>query len=362
VQEKGDQPVNQYSTKFFLGMDLSDQTNQICVIDRDGSIVDSHSIPNTISDLNAFLDRFDVPHKVLVALEAGTHSPWISHLLEARGFRVLVGNARKLRAIWDTDNKSDERDAQLLARIARFDSALLYPIRHRSRCAHMDLTLIKGRDALVRCRTSLINFLRGIAKTAGARLPSCSAPSFAQKAPEHIPKDLLPAAVHPLRMIEQLSKQIRQLDSQIERLCTEKYPETTALREIAGVGPVTALSFVLTLEDPNRFEKSRDVGPYLGLVPKRDQSGQSDKPLAISKAGNGYLRRLLVGSAHYILGPFGPQCHLRHYGMRIASRGGKAAKRKATVAVARKLAVLMHHLWKNNAAYDPCYQHRAKAA
>ena len=140
------------------------------------------------------------------------------------------------------------------------------------------------------------------------------------------------------------------------------YPETLTLREITGVGPVTALAYVLTLEDPTRFNKSRDVGPYLGLTPKRDQSGKTDKALSISKAGNTYLRRLLVGSAHYILGPFGPDCDLRRYGTRIASRGGKAAKRKAVVAVARKLAVLMHQLWKNKATYDPFYKNCLKAA
>jgi len=135
-----------------------------------------------------------------------------------------------------------------------------------------------------------------------------------------------------------------------------------ALRKIAGVGPVTALAYVLTLEDPHRFKKSRDVGPYLGLIPKRDQSGNTDKPLSITKAGNGYLRRLLVNCAQYILGPFGPDCELRRYGLRIASRGGKVAKRKAAVAVARKLAVMMHHIWKNKTTYEPFYQSYLKAA
>lgn len=354
--------MSKYSIEFFIGMDLGDKKDQICVIDPEGSIMDTASIPNTISGLNEYFDRFDTPHKVLVAVETGTHSPWISHLLKARRFHILVGNARKLRAIWDTDNKYDDRDAEMLARIARFDPQLLYPIHHRSRAAHMDLALIKGRDALVRCRSNLINFLRGITKTAGHRLPSCSADAFARSVADHIPKELLAAAVPCLNTIDELTRKIRQYDRHIEQLCAEAYPETMTLRQISGVGPITALSYILTIEEPNRFRKSRDVGPYLGLTPKRNQSGQTDKHLSITKAGNAYLRRLLAGSAQYILGPFGPDCHLRRYGMRIASKGGKAAKRKAVIAVARKLAVLMHCLWKNNASYNPWYHNCEKAA
>jgi transposase len=226
----------------------------------------------------------------------------------------------------------------------------------------MDLSIVKGRDALVRCRTSLINFVRGSCKTAGARLPSCSADAFAKKVIEHIPKDLLAATIPCVNTILELTQKIRHLDSQIEALCDEAYAETIRLRQIKGVGPVTALAYVLTLEEPHRFKKSRDVGPYLGLVPKRDQSGCSDKPLSITKAGNIYLRRLLVGSAQYILGPFGPDCDLRRHGLRISSRGGKLAKRKAVVAVARKLAVMMHHIWKNKTDYNPFYQSYLKAA
>jgi transposase len=354
--------MSNYSTKIFIGIDLGDIENQICIIDHNGDIVEKTPIKNTITGINTFFDRFDSPRQVLVAVETGTHSPWISQLLKARGFRVLVGNARKLRLIWDSTTKNDDRDAEMLARIARFDAKLLGPIRHRSRAAHMDLALLKARDALVRCRTSLINFVRGSCKTAGTRLPSCSADAFAKTVIEHIPKDLLAATVPCVNTIRELTQKIRQCDVQIEALCQKGYPETLALRQIAGIGPVTALAYVLTLEDPHRFKKSRDVGPYLGLIPKRDQSGSTDKPLSITKAGNTYLRRLLVNCAQYILGPFGPDCDLRRYGMRIASRSGKVAKRKAAVAVARKLAVMMHHIWKNKTVYDPFYQSYLKAA
>ena len=359
---KARKPVVKYSIDLFVGIEFGDLSNQICILNRDGAVLETASIDNTVSGINMFFDRFALPQKVLVAVETGTHSPWISQVLRARGFRVLVGNARKLRLIWNSTNKNDERDAQMLARIARFDPDLLSPVHHRSRSAHMDLALLKARDALVRCRTSLINFVRGTSKTAGVRLPSCSADAFAKTVIEQIPKDLLSAALPCINSIADLTRKIHHLDGQIEALCTEGYPETLALRDIAGVGPLTALGYVLTLEDPHRFKKSRDVGPYLGLTPKRDQSGQSDKPLSITKAGNRYLHRLLVNASKYTLGPFGPECDLRRYGMRIASRGGKVAKRKAVVAVARKLAVLMHHLWKNKTGYDPYYQCQLKAA
>ena len=116
---------------------------------------------------------------------------------------------------------------------------------------------------------------------------------------------------------------------------------------------MTALAYLLTLEEPGRFEQSRSVGAYVGLTPRRDQSGQTDKQLRITQCGDGYLRQLLVTSSHYILGPFGPDSDLRRYGLRIAERGGKNAKKRAVVAVARKLAVLLHHLWKTGVDYEP---------
>ena len=147
----------------------------------------------------------------------------------------------------------------------------------------------------------------------------------------------------------------KEQDRQIREACG-RYPETQWLLQVQGVGPVTALAYVLTLEEPTRFEKSRTVGAFLGLTPRRDQSGQSDKQLPITKAGNTYLRQLLVNCAHYIMGPFAQDSDLRRYGERIASRGGKNAKKRAVVAVARKLAVLLHRLWQDQSTYQPLYK------
>ena len=348
-------------TEVFVGIDLGDKSNDVAIVDGAGELTKMTSVKNTIEAMNDFFDQFDELGKVTVAIETGTHSPWMSHLVQARGCQVFVGNARKLRMIWNRTNKHDKQDAKMLARIARFDPKLLEPICHRSRAAQMDLAVLKSRDALVRSRTRLIQFVRSIVKSAGNRLPACSAPAFANAVMKEIPTDLLPATVPCLNMIATLTKDIRSLDRQIENLCKESYAtETAILQQISGVGPVTSLAYVLTLEEPSRFAKSRDVGPFLGLTPKRDQSGETDKPLSISKAGNAYLRRLLIGSANYILGPFGPDCELRRCGERIASRGGKVAKRKASVAVARKLAVVMHQLWKSHGQYDPFYNAKIK--
>jgi len=337
-------------TTVTIGMDLGDRKHQICVLDEAAGKVAEVTIDNTATALRKYFRPYA---GALVAMETGTHSPWISRLLGSLGCRVLVGNSRKLRAIWNSPNKSDLHDAEMLARIARFDPQLLYPVQHRSEQAHADLERIKARDALVRCRRSLINHVRGAVKAFGVRLPACSAESFAGRVKPQVPKVLAEAIAPLLETTERLTEQIRDYDRQVATISRARYTCSERLQQVSGVGPLTALAYVLTLEEPQRFEKSRAVGAYLGLTPKRDQSGQTDKQLHISRAGNGYLRQLLVTSSHYILGPFGPDSDLRRYGLRIAERGGKNAKKRAVVAVARKLSVLLHYLWKTGADYVP---------
>lgn len=340
-----------------IGMDMGDKIHRICVMDDEGAIQHRGSVFNAGEAIRDFFSDYEPS---LFAIEAGTHSAWVSRLLEAMGHEVLVGNPRKLRAIWGADIKTDERDAEMLARIARFDRALLSPIRHRSEAAHADLSIIKARDMLVRTRTKLVAHIRGAVKATGERVPSCSAESFHRKGMGHIPETLKPALLPMVSMVEQLSVQIRDYDKQVDALCERKYPETEGIRQITGVGSLTALAYVLTLEEPSRFEKSRTVGAFVGLTTRQDQSGATDKQLHITKAGNVYLRRLLVGSAQYIMGPFGPDCDLRRYGTKLAARGGKNARRRAVVAVARKLAVLIHHLWVSGETYDPFYKQTLK--
>lgn len=337
---------------FFVGLDLGDKFSYLTILDQEGELIEESRLPTTKA---SFQRRFSTLQPSRVAMEVGTHSRWASHLLTELGHDVLVANARKLRAIYHNPRKDDRADAETLARLARLDPELLSPIHHRSPQAQADLAVLRSRDALIRSRTLLINHARGIVKSSGARLPSCTANCFASKAAPAVPAALHPALSPILETITSLSQQIREYDRHIEQLCQDQYPETKLLRKVSGVGPITALAYVLTLEDPKRFIKSRDVGPAIGLVPRRDQSGDHDPQLRITKTGDAYLRRLLVSSAQYILGPFGPDCDLRIWGLKLAERGGKNAKKRAVVGVARKLAVLLHHLWKTGEIYDPCY-------
>jgi transposase len=243
----------------------------------------------------------------------------------------------------------------------RMEPRLLHTIQHRNAQAQADLAYIKTRQQLVECRSKLINYARSMVKGVGERIPSGGADTFHRRAREHMP-EMLSKAMEPLiQTIEELTAKIQGLDKLLLKMSEKRYPETAYVMQIDGVGPVTGLAFVLTLEDPERFQKSRTVGAFLGMTPKRDQSGDKDKQLRITKAGNTYLRALLINCAQRIMGPFGKDCALRRYGERIAARGGKIAKKRAVVAVARKLAVVMHKLWRDQAEYVP-FKHGKKHA
>jgi transposase len=338
------------------GLDLGDRYSYLCLLDTDGGEVVEEGRMHTTPE--ALERRFASEPPMRIAIETGTHSPWVSRLLEELGHEVLVANARKLRLIYASKRKTDEVDAENLARLARLDPKLLYPVRHRGEESQAHMALIRSREALIGCRTQLVNHVRGAVKSFGARLPKCSARSFHKRAQEHIPEALRPALRPVLEQIASLTERIREYDRQLETISEDHYPETELLRQVEGVGPLTALAFVLTLEDPHRFERSRSVGAYLGLVPATAQSGERDPQKRISKEGDEMMRKLLVSSAHYVLGPFGSDSDLRRHGERIASRGGKNSKKRAAVAVARKLAVLLHRLWVTAELYDPLHNAR----
>lgn len=336
----------------FIGVDLGDRKHFVCVTDKDGTILEEFSISNHREDLRKLAQ--DYP-KASVAIEVGTHSPWISRLLTAEAMKVTVANARKLRAIYQNERKCDALDARMLAKLVRVDPDLLSPIRHGSEQAQKNLMVIKLRDTLVRQRVHIIGSIRGILKSVGLRLPRASTSSLAKKAEEFLSShpDLFAAVAPCLEALESLNEQIKRYDRQIAEVVTRHHPEALRLQEIPSVGPITSLAFVLSIEDPYRFQDPRAVGAYLGLVPRRDQSGDTDKQLPITKAGNGYLRKLLVQSAHYLLGHFGPDCALREHGLKLAAKGGRAARKKAVIAVARKLAVVMVAMWQKGSSYQP---------
>ena len=333
-----------------VGLDVGDRQSHSCVLDLSGGVVAEGVVKTTEASLRV---RFEGKGRMRIALEAGTHSPWISRLLIALGHEVLVANPRKLRLIAESDAKHDRADAQLLARLAHVGPALLAPIHTRSAQTQIDLTLIRAREVAVQTRTKIGNAVRGMVKSTGHRLPASPRLTFVPKATEACPTALQPALLPLLRLVQTLTDDIAAYD----RLVVEKaraYPEIEAIQTIHGVGALSAVAFVLVLNnDRSRFKRSRDVGCYLGLKPKQRNSGMQSPQLGITKAGDPLIRRLATQSAQYILGPFGRDSALRRWGLVLASRGGKNAKKRAVVAVARKLVVLMHRIWITQEAYDP---------
>ncbi len=343
--------VSTIQSEICIGIDLGDRHSHLCVLDHaTGEIQEESRIPTTKKALRR---RFRGSTPCRVAIEVGAQSPWISRLLEEAGHEVIVANSRKLRLVYENDTKNDRVDAEYLARLAAADPKLLHPIRHRNLKTQQHRAVIIARDQCVACRTRLINTIRGLTKSLGERLPSASTRYFHRKMRPLIPEDLRPAVDPMLDALEILQQKINELEKLIDVMNEQEYPETALLRQVAGVGPVTSLNFVLTIEDPSRFKNSRAVGSYVGLRPKMKSSGKGDPELRITKAGDRMLRKHLVQAAQYILGAFGPDTDLRRWGLKLAGRGGKNAKKRATIAVARKLAVLLHRLWVSGEQYEP---------
>jgi transposase len=349
-KKDGRDAVHPNLDRLTVGVDLGDQWSNYCILGLGGETLVEGQFRTRKQEVAEFFQALAMPR---VVVEVGTHSAWVREIIAGFGHEVLVANPRLMEGSKRRRRKSDRIDAEKLARLGRMDPKSLHPIEHRSTEVREDLVILRARDALVKSRTELINSVRGQVKSMGGRVTGCSSVAFSQKAIAEIPEEVHETLQPLLRLIATLSEEIKTFDQRIEKLAAEKYMQTQLLRQVSGVGPVTALAFVLTLETPLRFARSRDVGPYLGLVPKQEDSGDIQPQLGISKAGDRMLRKLLVGSAHYILGPFGPDTDLRRFGMRLCERGGKNAKKRAAVAVARKLAVLLHRLWASGEVYEP---------
>jgi transposase len=333
-----------------IGLDLGDRSSWYCVLDERGELVQEQKLSTTPK---AMKEVFGGMPRSRIALETGTHSPWVSRLLSELGHEVIVAHARNVRLIGESRRKDDRLDARTLARLARIDPLLLCPVKHRSAKAQAHLTVIRARAGLVRARTALINSIRGLTKSYGERLRGCSPRNLNPEKVKSLSPELQAALTPLLQEVESMSERIREYDQNIECIAQKNYPETTLLKQVKGVGTLVALTYLLTLEDPHRFSKSRDAGCYAGLQPGRRNSGQSEPQLHISKECDAYLRGLLVQSAHHILGPFGADSDLRRWGLKLAERGGKNGKKRAIVATARKLAVLLHRLWVSGEVYEP---------
>jgi len=322
----------------------------VCVLDEAGEVLLEQKLSTTPK---AMKEVFGKMPRSRIALETGTHSPWVSRGLSELGHEVIVAHARNVRLIGESRRKDDRFDARTLARLARIDPQLLAPVQHRSAQAQAHLMVIRARAGLVRARTSLINTAWGLTKSYGERLRGCNPRNMNPEKAQSLSPELQAALEPLLAAIESLSQRIYEYNQQIEKIAKESYPQVARLKQVKGVGTLIALTYILTLEDAQRFRKSRDVGCYIGLQPGRRNSGQSEPQLHISKEGDPYLRTLLVQGAHHILGPFGADSDLRRWGLKLAERGGKNGKKRAVIATARKLAVLLHRLWVSGEAYEP---------
>jgi transposase len=336
--------------KLTIGVDLGDRWSFYCVLEEAGKIILEQKVPTTAEALKQTFSR--IPQS-RIALETGTHSPWVSRLLTELGHEVIVAHAQKVQLITKSNRKDDRHDARTLARLARIDPELLGPIRHRSVQAQIHLTVIRARAELVSARTALVNAARGLVKSYGQRLPKCGTQQVGRELAAALSTELRDVLEPLLKEIESLNERIKEYDERMEKIAKEVYPEVSLLKQVKGVGTQIALTYVLTIEDPHRFLKSREVGCFLGLKPGRRNSGESEPQKKISKEGDRYLRTMMVQGAHYILGPFGADSDLRRWGLKLAERGGKNAKKRAVVAVARKLAVLLHRLWVSGEVYEP---------
>jgi transposase len=346
-----------------IGLDLGDRNIHYCILNEEGDVVSRGILPTTKTGLNSLFEKMPSSR---VAMEVGTHSPWVSRQLAGLGHEVIVANAHRVKLITQSVNKNDRMDAEQLARLARVDPKLLSPIRHRGVEAQADLAVIRARAGLVDARTELINSARGLAKPMGERLKKCDADYVKESLADELSEATRNAIGPLLKVIEEITEQVRVYEQRIEEM-GKRYPAVKLLKQVYGVGTLIALTFILTIEDAERFAHSREVGPYLGLTPKQQDSGDREPELGISKHGDGLVRRQLVQAAHCTVRQGAPDSDLKAWAMARLENGGKKkgskkGKKKTIVAVARKLAVLLHHLLVTGEVYDPHYNRKAAEA
>jgi len=342
-----------------IGLDLSARKSSYCVMNADAK----RGAEGTLAmDRGAVTEFFQAQPPSRVVMEACTSARWVADVAESLGHEVVVANPRTFVLIAASSRKSDRNDARMLADFGQFRPDLLNPVTLRDPIAHNARSILIARDALVTCRTRLVNSVRSIMRDVGHILPACAAERFHARVRDLIPEDKVLVVGPLLQELESLSRTIGTYDATITKLCEETFPQTEVVQQVAGVGPITALGFVVTVGDPQRFPRSRDVAAYFGLTPRSYASGDKTPELSISKCGDAFMRRLLVGSASYILREGSPDTDLKRWGMAIRARGGQASKAKARTAVARKLAVLLHRLWVTGEVYRPLREPQPDAA
>ena len=335
-------------SRLTIGLDLGDTTSDVCVLDPHQREVERRPLATTRESLTALFDRY--PGSTVV-FEVGSQSRWVQQLARERGAsKVIAANPRQLKLISQSRSKGDRKDAYLLCRAGQGLPELLHPVEHRSEPVHIDLLTMRVHDHLVAQRTEIVNMIRSMVKTTGSKLPKCDAQGFHVKARPQIPESLREVCEPLFSVLEKLHEELRRLARQRKALMN-KYPIAKLLSTIPSVGEITVLTFVLTVEDPRRIHDTRNIGAYFGIVPRRKESGDSSPQLGITKAGDTRMRRLLVLCAQHLLAR-GKDCMLKRWGLALCQRGGRNAKKRAVVAVARKLAVHMLAIWKSGEAYD----------
>lgn len=334
----------------YIGLDIGDRFSRFAVVDAAGVNLKEDRVPST----KAGLERVFKPLKgARLLMEVGTHSPWIQRTLLAIGIDARVCEARSAAEANRFGRKTDVRDARMLAELLRTDSHLVTLVQHRTLEEQRTWAVIQARTALVKTRTMLVNQIRGMSKSWGTRLEGCTSGAFNGKTWFQVPEDLRAALAPLYEQILNVSNAINGYDKKIAA-AVSKNPDAQLLAGIRGVGDLTALAVAMAIGNASRFRRSRDGGAYFGLVPKKRASGESDPQLGISKRGNATVRRLLVCAAHYILGPFNKvDSDLRTSGLRIMGNGNDSRrKRRAVVAVARKLSVVMVAMLKSGMPYQ----------
>lgn len=338
----------------YVGLDVHQQMTEICGLDDAGEVRVRARVKTRAPTLRRW---FAHRAPLAICLEAGGSSPWVARLLQDLGHDVVVCHPRQIQLIAQSRKKTDRRDAELLARLLRADRALLHPVTVRSAVTQQGRAALAMRHTLVGARTRCMQSVRGVLRGFGFRVPRSTWGQLVERVQAlELPDGLPPLLAPLLTTITELTAQIAQLEQELAKIA-RTHPVVPQLRAIPGIGPLSALAFVLAVEDPYRFRKSRDVASFLGLCPSIRASGETAHRGRITKEGDRLVRFLLGQAAHACVRSTRPSA-LRDWGLAVRARRGVP---KGATALARKLAVVMHRLWVTGAAYEP-YPHPAQAA
>ncbi len=334
---------------YFVGLDVSLRSISICVIDRDGKIVTEKLVPFEIDELVTFLSSVGNPIDT-IGFEAGVMSQHLYYGLVDAGFKTVCMETRQVAAALSAmRNKTDKNDARGIAQVLR--SGWYSPVHIKSRESHYDRALLTSRRTLLRKTIDLEQEIRGLFKAFGIRLPAqLGQHRFEEAVRPVIESDssLANALLPMLEAWKMLYETFKELDRRVKHKAG-KDPVCLLLMTAPGVGHMTALSFKSAIDDPSRFKSSRNVGAHFGLTPRRFQSDEKDQTGHISRAGDKDVRAMLYSAANSILVRTSSSSHLKSWGLRLVKKRGR---RRATVALARKLAVILHRMWADGTEFQ----------